>query len=154
MLFGCLRQNRNHSSENLKVIYIKCSMCYAIINYQFKTSELKNVEKLVKQTVQALKSYQNRLECAFLYNLWNYIPSRLSLKSPWKMVTLFVVWSLYWGRAGQLLANFSLVPSNNPRILCESLLAPVFLTFLKWRTCLWTLDFVDDRVSILGKSVS
>ena len=56
MLFGCRRQNRNHSSENLKVIYIKCYMFYAIINYQFKTSELKNVEKLVKQTVQALKS--------------------------------------------------------------------------------------------------
>ena len=54
---GCPRQNINHSSENLKVIYIKCSMFYAIINYQFKTSELKNVEKLVKQTVQALKSY-------------------------------------------------------------------------------------------------
>ena len=53
MLFGCLRQNINHSSENLKVVYIKCSMCYAIIKYQFKTSELKNVEKLVKQTVQA-----------------------------------------------------------------------------------------------------
>ena len=32
-------------------------MCYAIINYHFKTSELKNVEKLVKQTVKALKSY-------------------------------------------------------------------------------------------------
>ena len=32
-------------------------MCYAMINYQFKTNELKNVEKLVKQTVQALKSY-------------------------------------------------------------------------------------------------
>ena len=31
MLFGCLRQNINHSSENLKVIYIKCSMFYAII---------------------------------------------------------------------------------------------------------------------------
>ena len=30
-------------------------MFYAIINYQFrKTNELKNVEKLVKQTVQAL----------------------------------------------------------------------------------------------------
>ena len=57
MLFGSPRQNMNHSSENLKVIYIKCSMFYAIINYQFKTSELKNVEKLVKQTVQALKSY-------------------------------------------------------------------------------------------------
>ena len=28
-----------------------------IINYQFKTCELKNVEKLVKQTAQALKSY-------------------------------------------------------------------------------------------------
>ena len=30
-------------------------MFYAIINYQFKTNELKNVEKLVKQTVQAFK---------------------------------------------------------------------------------------------------
>ena len=29
-------------------------MFYAIINYQLKTSELKNVEKLVKQTVYAL----------------------------------------------------------------------------------------------------
>ena len=57
MLLGCPRQNKNHSSENLKVIYIKCSMFYAIINYQFKTSELKNVGELVKQTVQALKSY-------------------------------------------------------------------------------------------------
>ena len=57
MLFDCPIQNINHSSENLKVIYIKCSMFYAIINYQFKTSELKNEEKLVKQTVQTLKSY-------------------------------------------------------------------------------------------------
>ena len=32
-------------------------MFYAIINYQFKTSGLKNVEKLAKQIVQALKSY-------------------------------------------------------------------------------------------------
>ena len=37
------------------------SIFYAIINYQFKTSELKNVEKLVKQTVQALKPYKNGL---------------------------------------------------------------------------------------------
>ena len=29
-------------------------MFYALINYQFKTSELKNVQKLVKQTVKAL----------------------------------------------------------------------------------------------------
>ena len=57
MLFACPRQNINLSSENLKVIYIKCSLFLAIINYQFKTSELKNIEKLVKQTVQALKSY-------------------------------------------------------------------------------------------------
>ena len=32
-------------------------MFYVIIDYQFKTSELKNVEKLVKQTVKALKSH-------------------------------------------------------------------------------------------------
>ena len=57
MLFGCPRQNMNHSSKDVKVIYTKCSMFYAIINYQFKASELKNVEKLVKQTVQALKPY-------------------------------------------------------------------------------------------------
>ena len=57
MLFGRPRQNINHSSENLKVTYIKCSVFYAIIDYQFKTSKLKNVEKLVKQKVQALKSY-------------------------------------------------------------------------------------------------
>ena len=57
MFFGCPRQNVNRGSENLRVIYIKCSMFYAIINYQFKTSELKNVENLVKQTVKALESY-------------------------------------------------------------------------------------------------
>ena len=57
MLFGCPRQDINRSSVNVKVIYIKCSMFYAIINYRFKTSELKNVENLVKQTVNALKSY-------------------------------------------------------------------------------------------------
>ena len=45
-------------------------MFFAIINYQFKTSELENVEKFVKQTVQALKSYYNRLGMwGFLYNL-------------------------------------------------------------------------------------
>ena len=54
MLFGCLRQNTNHSSENLKVIYIKFLMYYAVINYQFNTGELQNVQKLVKQTLQAL----------------------------------------------------------------------------------------------------
>ena len=32
-------------------------MFYALINYQIKTSELKNVEKLVKQTFEALKSF-------------------------------------------------------------------------------------------------
>ena len=56
MLFGCPRQNINHSSENLKVINIKYSKFYAIIYFQFKTREMKNVEKLVKQTVQVLKS--------------------------------------------------------------------------------------------------
>ena len=65
--FGCPRQNMNHNSENL-VIYTKCSMLYAIINYQFKTRELKNVEKLVKQTVQAFKPYID-WECACLYSL-------------------------------------------------------------------------------------
>ena len=48
MLFGCLRQNMNHILENLKVIYVKCAMFYALSNYQFKASELTNVEKLVK----------------------------------------------------------------------------------------------------------
>ena len=37
-------------------------MVYAIINNQFKRSELKNVEKMVKQTLQALEPYKNSLE--------------------------------------------------------------------------------------------
>ena len=57
MLFGCPRQNINQRSENLKVIYIKCCLFYATGNYHLKTSELKTVDKLVKQTVQPLKSY-------------------------------------------------------------------------------------------------
>ena len=59
LLFGCARQNINHSSVNLMVIYINCSMFYAIIKLSilFKASELKNVKKLVKETVQALKCY-------------------------------------------------------------------------------------------------
>ena len=48
-------QNINHSSENSKVIYIERSLFYAIINYQSKTGELKNIEKSVKKTGQALK---------------------------------------------------------------------------------------------------
>ena len=32
-------------------------MFYAIINYQFKTGDLKNLEKLVKRAVQVLKSW-------------------------------------------------------------------------------------------------
>ena len=48
-------------------------MCYPIINYQFKTSELKNVEKLVKQTVEALKPYYNRLGmCIFVQSVKLY----------------------------------------------------------------------------------
>ena len=59
LLFGCPRQNINHSSVNLMVIYINCSMFYAIIKLSilFKAIELKNVKKLVKQTVQAFKCY-------------------------------------------------------------------------------------------------
>ena len=47
-----------------------------MINYQnkFKTiSERKNVEKLVKQTVQALKPYKNRLGmCIFVQSVKLY----------------------------------------------------------------------------------
>ena len=35
------------------VIYMRRFLFYARINYQYKTSELKNVEKLVEQTAQA-----------------------------------------------------------------------------------------------------
>ena len=55
MLFGCPRHNINHSSENLKVIYIKRFCLYARINCQLKTSELKNLEKLVDQAVLAFE---------------------------------------------------------------------------------------------------
>ena len=40
---------------------MKRLLFHALINYQFKTSELKNLEKLVEQTVQTLKSCLNEL---------------------------------------------------------------------------------------------
>ena len=47
---------------------------YLIINYQFKTSELKNVEKLVEQTIQALKPCQNGLGmCSFVQSVELYL---------------------------------------------------------------------------------
>ena len=55
MLFGCPKQLTKHSSVKLKVICIKHFLFYSRINYQFKTSELKNVEKSVKPAVQAFK---------------------------------------------------------------------------------------------------
>ena len=56
MLFGCVRQNINDSSEKLKLIYIKNFLSYAI-----KTSKLKNIQKSVEETVQALRPCENGL---------------------------------------------------------------------------------------------
>ena len=56
MLFGCPRQNINHSSEKLNVIHIKRFLFYPMSNYNLNTGELEDVEKLVEQTVQTLKS--------------------------------------------------------------------------------------------------
>ena len=93
--FGCRWQNINHSSEFLMVTYIKGFLLYAIANYQFKTSELTNVEKVVKQTVQAFKRLRMEWECVFLYSLWNCVPgswplkSNMVIKKPFKMVSIF-----------------------------------------------------------------
>ena len=55
------------------------------VNYQFGTSELKNVEKLVEQTAQALKSYYIGMRmCIFV----QCVKGSLSLKikcAPWKV---------------------------------------------------------------------
>jgi len=67
MLCVCLRQNVNHSSENLKVIHVKCSMFYAIINYQFKTSENLEVGEANSSSLKDLIRID--WECAFLFNL-------------------------------------------------------------------------------------
>ena len=49
----CKSKLREVNGDLHKVFFL---LLYAIVNYQFKTSELKNAEKLVEQTVQALKS--------------------------------------------------------------------------------------------------
>ena len=54
--FGYPRQNINHSSEKVKVNLHKVFFVFTKINSQFKGSELKSVEKLLEQTVQAFKS--------------------------------------------------------------------------------------------------
>ena len=59
MLFGCVRQNINDNrevKEKLKLMYIKNFLSYAI-----KTRELKNIEKSVEETVQALRPCENGL---------------------------------------------------------------------------------------------
>ena len=56
MLFSFQRQNISHSLEKLIVIYVKRYLFYTWINYQFKTSELKNVKKLMEQAFLALMS--------------------------------------------------------------------------------------------------
>ena len=56
MLLGCPKQNVNHSSE-VKDDYIKHFLFYVRINYRFKTSEMKDVGKLVEKTVQVSKSW-------------------------------------------------------------------------------------------------
>ena len=52
-----------------------------LIDYQFKTSELKNLVRLVKQTVQALKSYWNRLGMCIFCRICEII---FLVGGPWK----------------------------------------------------------------------
>ena len=77
MLFGCPRQNINHSPENLKVIYIMPFVFYARINYQFKTSELKIVEKSWwSKQFKFLSPVSLDWECTFMYEFVTYSPGR------------------------------------------------------------------------------
>ena len=62
------------------MIYIKRFVFYERINYQFKTSGLKNVKAPVEQTVKHLSSVSMDWKCAFMYKSVTYIPSSLSLK--------------------------------------------------------------------------
>ena len=58
----------NHDSEHLKLFTqsAQCFVQWLTINLRL-TSELKNLEKLLKQTDQALEPYKNRLEmCIFV----------------------------------------------------------------------------------------
>ena len=54
--FWLSKTEHNHSSEKLNVIYSKRFLFYAMSNYNLNTGELEDVEKLVEQTVQTLKS--------------------------------------------------------------------------------------------------
>ena len=54
-LFSCPRQNINHSSENVKVIYIKRSMFYAIVN----SSQVKSTSLILgRVALSAIAWYQ------------------------------------------------------------------------------------------------
>ena len=79
------------------MIYIKHFLFYARIKYQFKASELKNVDKSVKKTVQALKvllewtgnvHFCTICEIAFLVHESGTCGT-WSLKSP-KLVAIFL----------------------------------------------------------------
>ena len=62
MLCGCSRQNTLYKSQlkevkgDLHKVFCFCFCKNYNFNYKFETSELKSVEKLVEQIIQALKS--------------------------------------------------------------------------------------------------
>ena len=70
MLFGC-------PLETEYELYLRDLSLQKAFYARIKTSELKNVEKLGEETVQACKC---GLQMCILYNLCNYISSRWSLK--------------------------------------------------------------------------
>ena len=57
MLFGLSKTEYKSQLREVNGDLHKAFRFYVIVNYQLKTRELKNVEKLVKQTVQTLRSY-------------------------------------------------------------------------------------------------
>ena len=64
------RQNINHGLENLKVIYKKCSMFYAIINYHAILDKWTEKRKEVGEANSSNLKVLIDWECAFFYSLW------------------------------------------------------------------------------------
>ena len=141
MLFGCSRENINHSPENLKVIYTQLFVFYARINYHFKTKELKNVEKLVDQTVQASKSCQLGLVFCMnpgcIINALTAFPIAFReevLFSPWcpsgcHMISQPQYWT-YWLSCVALISCFSRLGTSIYFVPCQFTTDETLASFL------------------------
>ena len=99
-------------------LYLFCCETAPLVN-QVKTSGVDVSWASRRVPSDQRTCFQSRLRVLRTFQARLFATSEMRIKLDTKCARNFFR-DRYWGPAGQLLAKFSLVPSNNPRSLCES----------------------------------